>query len=168
MLGPDVTMALDPLASNKAQADPYCVATHGNFTEKASLDLDPVCIIDLKQKLREVDMGVLMVACPVTGKEFSTGISTDEETYSILPNIATKATCPYCGQVHRWWPKEGRLLEVVDPGPPNLRRATHGLDLPHGMASTAARKAAGADRTLHSDPSEQASGRPAVDSRDQA
>ena len=114
-------MALNSLASHKAQRGVLIALRHtAILLKKRVLDLDPACIIGLKQKLREVDMGVLMVACPVTGKELSTGISTDEETYSILPNIATKATCPYCGQVHRWWPKEGAPSRSGRPWPTEL------------------------------------------------
>jgi hypothetical protein len=61
-------------------------------------------------------MGVLVLKCPATGEEFSTGILTDEETFNRLPNTATKTRCPHCGQVHRWWPKEARLLDGVDTG----------------------------------------------------
>jgi hypothetical protein len=56
-------------------------------------------------------MGVLMLSCPTTGREFSTGIFADEETFKTLPNTVTKAACPYCGQLHQWWTSEARLAE---------------------------------------------------------
>lgn len=37
---------------------------------------------------------------PATGREFSTGIHTDEASYKRLPDTVTKAACPHCGQLH--------------------------------------------------------------------
>jgi hypothetical protein len=56
-------------------------------------------------------MGVLMLMCPTTGREFSTGIFADEETFKTLPNTVTNAACPHCGQLHRWWANEARLAD---------------------------------------------------------
>jgi hypothetical protein len=36
-------------------------------------------------------MGLLMLKCPITGREFSTGIFADEETFQHLPDTVTKA-----------------------------------------------------------------------------
>ena len=56
-------------------------------------------------------MGALMLTCPITGKEFSTGILADEDTFKQLPDTVTKAICPHCGQLHRWWTREARLAD---------------------------------------------------------
>jgi hypothetical protein len=56
-------------------------------------------------------MGALMLKCPTTGREFSTGILADEETFKQLPDTVTKATCPHCGQLHSWWTREARLAD---------------------------------------------------------
>jgi hypothetical protein len=78
-------------------------------TEPAPLH---VVIFRVKElSIREDRMGLLMLKCPSTGKEFSTGIITDAETFKKLPNTATKAACPHCGQSHRWLANEARLLE---------------------------------------------------------
>jgi hypothetical protein len=60
-------------------------------------------------------MGVLMLQCPKTGREFSTGIHIDEESYKRLPDTVTKATCPHCGQLHSWWTREARISDTVRP-----------------------------------------------------
>ena len=60
-------------------------------------------------------MGMLMLKCRTTGREFSTGIYTDEETFQKLPNTVTKAACPHCGQLHGWWTREARVSEGNDP-----------------------------------------------------
>jgi hypothetical protein len=77
-------------------------------TEPARLHVDIFRV--KKLATLEVDMGILMLNCPATGKEFSTGIFTDAKTFNNLPNMATKAACPHCGQEHRWCAKEARFL----------------------------------------------------------
>ncbi len=59
----------------------------------------------------EAPVGYLMLECPTTGLEFSTGILADEDTFKKLPNTATKAACPHCGRVHSWWTREARISE---------------------------------------------------------
>jgi hypothetical protein len=60
-------------------------------------------------------MGVLALTCPSTGRDFSTGIATDEATFKKLPNTVTKAVCPHCGLIHSWWTREARLIEGMPP-----------------------------------------------------
>jgi hypothetical protein len=45
-------------------------------------------------------MGIIMIKCPVTGRDVSTGI----ETIGIeeLPAVTAKMVCPACGRVHDW------------------------------------------------------------------
>jgi hypothetical protein len=54
-------------------------------------------------------MGELMLTCPTTKREFSTGICVDEDSFKRLPNTVTKTVCPHCRQLHSWWTKEARL-----------------------------------------------------------
>jgi hypothetical protein len=54
-------------------------------------------------------MGVLMLTCPTTGREFSTGIHVEEDSFQKLPDTVTKAACPHCSQLHRWWTHDARL-----------------------------------------------------------
>jgi hypothetical protein len=60
-------------------------------------------------------MGVLMLKCPQTGREFSTGIHIDEASYKRLQDKVTKAACPHCGQVHSWCTREARLSDTAPP-----------------------------------------------------
>jgi hypothetical protein len=39
-------------------------------------------------------MGVLLVTCPVTGKEFSTGLLIDKDSLPALPGVESSAHCP--------------------------------------------------------------------------
>jgi predicted RNA-binding Zn-ribbon protein involved in translation (DUF1610 family) len=60
-------------------------------------------------------MGVLMLKCPQTGREFSTGIPIDDASFKRLPDTVTKVACPHCGQLHSWWTREARLSATVHP-----------------------------------------------------
>jgi hypothetical protein len=59
----------------------------------------------------EADMGVLMLVCSTTGREFSTGIHIDIESFRNLPATALSSSCPCCGTVHAWTPREARFAE---------------------------------------------------------
>jgi hypothetical protein len=45
-------------------------------------------------------MGIIMINCPATGRDVSTGI----ETIGIeeLPAVTAKMVCPACGRMHAW------------------------------------------------------------------
>jgi hypothetical protein len=60
-------------------------------------------------------MGVLMLKCPQTGREFSTGIHLEEDSFKRLPDTVTKAACPHCSQLHRWWTRDARLSDATEP-----------------------------------------------------
>jgi hypothetical protein len=62
-------------------------------------------------------MGVLLVKCPISGREFSTGIQIDQDSLGRLPESLAKAKCPHCAGEHTWWTREARLVDEV---PPNL------------------------------------------------
>ena len=47
-------------------------------------------------------MGVLLIRCPVTGKEFSTGIETDAQSLELIPDTVAQSLCPHCGNDHAW------------------------------------------------------------------
>ena len=61
-------------------------------------------------------MGVLMLKCPTTGREFSTGIHVEEDDFQKLPDTVTTAACPYCSQLHSGWTHDARLSEPGDQG----------------------------------------------------
>jgi hypothetical protein len=60
-------------------------------------------------------MGVLMLKCPETGREFATGIYLDEDSFRRLPDTVSKAACPHCGQMHSWWTHDARLSYATRP-----------------------------------------------------
>jgi hypothetical protein len=60
-------------------------------------------------------MGVLMLTCSITDRDFSTDIHVDEDSFSKLPDIVSKAHCPHCGLMHNWWLREARLVDSFPP-----------------------------------------------------
>lgn len=60
-------------------------------------------------------MGVLMLTCPATGREFSTGIHVEEDSFRRLPDTITNAQCPHCGALHIWRTREARLADRIVP-----------------------------------------------------
>lgn len=60
-------------------------------------------------------MGVLVLRCSATGREFSTGIQADEESFKELADTLNKVTCPHCGKLHSWWTGEARLSDESEP-----------------------------------------------------
>jgi hypothetical protein len=56
-------------------------------------------------------MAVLMIKCPRTGQDISTGILTDPDSYQRTPDTLAHTSCPHCGLEHPWWHKDARLAE---------------------------------------------------------
>lgn len=54
-------------------------------------------------------MNEIMIRCPETGNEISTGIHCDNESFGQLPFIVSHANCPLCGKTHSW-PKDQAWL----------------------------------------------------------
>jgi hypothetical protein len=56
-------------------------------------------------------VGVLLITCPVTGKEFSTGVETDRQSLDLIPDTVAQSLCPHCGDEHAWSKFDVRLSE---------------------------------------------------------
>jgi hypothetical protein len=52
---------------------------------------------------------VVMVRCPTTGRELSTGVEMDAATFGRLPDIRSPITCPVCSLDHNWSTREAWL-----------------------------------------------------------
>jgi hypothetical protein len=48
-------------------------------------------------------MGVLLIRCPSTCGEVSTGIEIDPEGLAHLPDKLVASKCPVCGLEHAWF-----------------------------------------------------------------
>ena len=47
-------------------------------------------------------MGILMVRCAATGKDFPTGIETDRLSFELTPAFNGTIRCPLCAVDHQW------------------------------------------------------------------
>lgn len=60
-------------------------------------------------------MGVLIIKCPNTGRDISTGIETDKDTFATMPNDVVETRCPHCRTKHSWRPRDARLIDAIPP-----------------------------------------------------
>src|SRR5258708_17634304 len=51
-------------------------------------------------------MGVVMVKCPDTGHDISTGIVADGASFNATPVFFARVYCPLCRAEHEWFAKE--------------------------------------------------------------
>jgi hypothetical protein len=58
---------------------------------------------------RTILMGIVIIVCPHTGRDVSTGIEIDEASFRKLPDVLVRSRCPQCGMQHAWWTREARL-----------------------------------------------------------
>jgi len=57
-------------------------------------------------------MGTLMIKCPNTGCEISTGIHTDSLTFRHTPVFFARTLCPVCQTPHEWFAKSAWVREA--------------------------------------------------------
>jgi hypothetical protein len=57
----------------------------------------------------EANLGQLMLRCPMTDRNFPTGIDTDRKSLKRIPYARIAARCPYCGLEHTWGPQDAAL-----------------------------------------------------------
>ena len=62
-------------------------------------------------------VSVVMVRCPNTGRELSTGVEMDEATFEQLSDIRSEMKCPVCGLDHVWSTREAWLGNPVPSAP---------------------------------------------------
>jgi hypothetical protein len=73
-------------------------------------------------------MGIVMIKCPHTGRDISTGIVADRASFNAAPVFFARVHCPMCRTEHEWFAKDAwvydddariadALAEVVDSPP---------------------------------------------------
>ena len=56
-------------------------------------------------------MGIVMIRCPETGREVSTGMHADHDSFRATPVFFARSYCPVCGTEHEWFAQEAWVCE---------------------------------------------------------
>jgi hypothetical protein len=56
-------------------------------------------------------MGVVMVKCPYTGHDISTGMVADRPTFNAMPVFFARVDCPMCGKIHEWFARQAWVCD---------------------------------------------------------
>jgi 4-hydroxy-3-methylbut-2-en-1-yl diphosphate synthase IspG/GcpE len=67
--------------------------------------------------MKEAKMGALVFVCPTSGREVSTGVEIDAESYRDLPKVLAEISCPACGRTHNLYQVEARLVDGEQNSP---------------------------------------------------
>jgi hypothetical protein len=67
----------------------------------------------------ESSMGTVMIKCPDSGRDISTGMIADRASFGAMPVFFSRVQCPVCNSVHEWFARDAWVCEAVDP-PPRL------------------------------------------------
>jgi hypothetical protein len=63
-------------------------------------------------------MGIVMVKCPQTGHDISTGIVADRDSFNATPVFFSQVYCPLCCVEHEWFAKEAWVCDSAPLAPP--------------------------------------------------
>jgi hypothetical protein len=56
-------------------------------------------------------MGIVMIRCPATGREISTGIKVDRPQFEATPVFFAQTYCQFCRAEHQWFAKDAWVEE---------------------------------------------------------
>ena len=85
------------------------------FVEQAARFLEDSHLARMPSSEKLPQTGVLVVTCPTTGKDFSTGIMTDAASLTLTPKELIRSHCPHCDVEHAWWTKDAKLVAALPP-----------------------------------------------------
>jgi hypothetical protein len=60
-------------------------------------------------------VGTVVIRCPKTAREISTGIKSDWRAFGSVPVFFSRTFCPHCRTNHEWFAKDAWVRE--DPAP---------------------------------------------------
>jgi hypothetical protein len=69
-------------------------------------------LVESRWPAGELAVGIIVVRCPKTDQEISTGIEIEPEDFLLLPPVAGRVQCPLCGEEHSWLPSTARVKDV--------------------------------------------------------
>jgi hypothetical protein len=56
-------------------------------------------------------MGTVMIRCPTTGREISTGIQAEREKFGRSPVFFARSYCPLCQTDHEWFAAQAWIVD---------------------------------------------------------
>lgn len=56
-------------------------------------------------------MGLVMIKCPRTGRDISTGIVADRASFNAAPVFFARVHCPMCRTEHEWFAKDAWVCD---------------------------------------------------------
>ena len=59
-------------------------------------------------------MGIVMIKCPRTGRDISTGIVADRASFNAAPVFFARVHCPMCHTEHEWFAKDAWVCDGED------------------------------------------------------
>jgi hypothetical protein len=68
---------------------------------------------------QETLMGMVMIRCPETGREVSTGMRVDHDSFRATPVFFARSFCPICNTEHEWFAQQAWICD----GEPNREDA---------------------------------------------
>jgi hypothetical protein len=71
-------------------------------------------------------MGVVMIKCPNTAQEISTGIVTDRVRFESTPVFFARVYCPICRIEHEWFAQDGWVCDAPQLAPSGYASGTRG------------------------------------------
>jgi len=69
-----------------------------------------------------------MIKCPKTGREISTGITTDPVRFNSTPVFFASTYCPLCRATHEWFAKDAWVCESMPRASEQMGRITAPFD----------------------------------------
>jgi hypothetical protein len=59
----------------------------------------------------EALMGTVMIRCPETGREVSTGMRADRDSFRATPVFFARSFCPICRTEHEWFAQQAWVCD---------------------------------------------------------
>jgi hypothetical protein len=66
-------------------------------------------------------MATVYTSCPNTGREISTEIDIDADSFVRMPQVVMRIECPHCDELHDWSKHNAYLRDGNSKNPPHGR-----------------------------------------------
>ena len=82
-------------------------------------------------------MGLLMIRCPVTGREIATGIKANRFSFNRSPVFFGHTFCPICQRNHEWFAKDAWVRELTETHEPRRAQSSGAVVAPISLIRSA-------------------------------